>query len=122
MKEAPTGLIVFVSLGVFGEPSPKDSLFLQEHLVDAPEAAESKAADDDGQNVIVHKQGKPAEQQPGYQPHPPALPAPAVLHLDHQRMADTNAQENGGAYNDSVEIHLANNPKISMQISENAPE
>jgi hypothetical protein len=37
-------------------------------------------------------------------------------------MADTNAQENGGAYNDSVEIHLANNPKISMQISENAPE
>ena len=40
----PPGLIIIPALGIFREPAPQDTLFLEEHLVDAPDAAERKSA------------------------------------------------------------------------------
>ena len=46
-------------LGVLRKPAFEDSLLLQEHLVDAPEAGKGKAAQDGGYDGMAHQQGSP---------------------------------------------------------------
>ena len=106
---AAAGGVVVVALGVLGEPAAEDALFLENHFVDAPEAAEGEAADDDGEDVVRDEEGEGAESQSGDEPDPPALLAPVVFHLDDERMADADAQEHGRAYDDSIEIHTIEN-------------
>ena len=90
---------------VFGKPAPENTFFLEEHLVDAPEAAEGETADNDGQDIVLDEQGKCAKDKAGHQPDPPALFPPLVLHLDDQGMTDADAQEHGRADEDATEIH-----------------
>ena len=73
--------------------------------MDAPQAAEGKAADDDGQDIVPDKQGKRAEYKADHQPDPPALLPPLILHLDDQGMADADAQEYGRSDKDATVIH-----------------
>jgi len=97
---------------VLREPAPEHTLLLQEHLVYAPEAAKGKAAEHNGNDIVPDKQGQAGEKQPGKQPCPPALFPPAIFHSDDQGMTDSDAQEDGGADNNTVKIHIR--PEIAF--------
>ena len=99
---------------IFREPAAQYALFLKEHLVDAPETAEGKAAYDDGQDVVLDKQGECGKSQTRRQPNPPALFPPSVFHFDNQGMTDADAQEYGCADEDTTVIHIV---LLRLQIS-----
>ena len=46
-----------MAFGIFREPAFQDPLFLEEHLMDAPEAAECKTAKYNGNNLIAGNKG-----------------------------------------------------------------
>ena len=48
--------VIFVALGILGEPSSKYTLFLQKHFVYTPQAAKSKASDDDGDRIVIDEE------------------------------------------------------------------
>ena len=90
---------------ILREPAAQHPLFLKEHLVDAPQTAEGKASDNNGQDVVLKEQGDCAKGQTGREPYPPTLLPPPVFHLDNQRMTNTYTQEYGCADDDTIEIH-----------------
>ncbi len=45
--------VIFVALGILGEPSAKDTLFLQEHFVYAPQTAKREASGPGSRNYRV---------------------------------------------------------------------
>ena len=94
-----------MTLRVFREPAAQDALFLHEHLADAPEAGEGESADDGGHGVILHKERQDGAQDACEQPEPPAPLAQVILHFDDGRVADADAEEDGGTDQDSIEIH-----------------
>ena len=101
-------------LRILREPAAQDPFFLEEHLVDAPETAEGEAADDDGKDIVLNKQGERGKSHACHQPHPPALLPPLVFHFDNQGVADADAQEYGRADDDAMDIHteLFNSAKV----------
>ena len=48
--------VIVVALGILGEPSSKYTLFLQKHFVYTPQAAKSKASDDDGDRIVIDEE------------------------------------------------------------------
>lgn len=74
--------------------------------MDPPEAAESKTAKYNGNNLIFYKKGNRNERKPCHKPYPPALPAKFILHLYHKGVAYPYAKKYGRTYNYSAEIHI----------------
>ena len=94
-----------MTLRILREPAAQDPLFLEKHLMDAPEAAKGEATDDDGQDIVLDKQGKRTECEAGHQPDPPTLLPPPIFHLDDQGVTDADAQEYGRADDNATDIH-----------------
>ena len=82
-------------LGVLRKPAPEDALLLLEHLSDAPETREGKAAQDGGHGLVGDEQGGDGDQDSDHQPNPPTLLSQMVLHLDDGRMAEADAEKDG---------------------------
>ena len=70
------------------------------------------AQGDEGDDIVPDEKRQRAESQTCHQPDPPALPAPVILHLDDERVADADAQELGGSYDDSFIIHTLWSHKV----------
>ena len=104
----PFLLIIGMALGILREPAFEHALFLEKHLVDAPEAGKGEPANDGGGNLVLDQQGGGYAPKAHYQPNPPGAFAPIIFHFDDSRMANANAQKNGCANDNSAQIHSTN--------------
>lgn len=93
-------------LRVLWEPATQNSFLLLMHFQNAPEAGESKSAQDGGDGLVGDKQGGDRNQKAHGQPNPPTLLPQIVFHLDDSRMADTDGEEYGCADDNSTEVHI----------------
>ena len=94
-----------MTLRVLREPAPEHPLLLLMHFQDAPETGEGESTQDGRDGLVGDEQGDRRNHKTHGQPDPPALLSQVVLHLDDGRMTDADAEEHGGAYNNSTKMH-----------------
>ena len=67
-------LVVLMSQRILREPSAENSLFLEKHLMDAPETAEGETSDNYREDFVFNVEGNCTENYTGRQPYPPTMP------------------------------------------------
>jgi len=107
--EVALGLVVGVTLGVFGEPAADDALFLLEHFVDAPVEGEGAGTEDGGEGETLSEKGEDEEDGPRDGEEDPTLTAEFVFQLDNEWMAYTYNKKGGSTCQDSSKIHIQQN-------------
>ena len=97
--------IIGVTGRILREPPAQNAHLLGQQLMDAPETRERGGPENGGADRIVDKERKKAEKHAGERQDPPAFLAPIILHLDDNRVAYPDNQENGRSDNDTCKVH-----------------